>query len=114
VVDLQCLWDAEAEFVRFGRGLLPKNNGQGGTAMGSGYKESILEIRLLGVALCRIGCLFWRMLRVQHFYVFWVVILARRFWFGTMEMSVERARATGSQMESLHKPSATEIEFWSI
>jgi len=27
VVDLQCLWDAEAEFVRFGRGLLPKNNG---------------------------------------------------------------------------------------
>lgn len=62
MVDLQCLRYFEADFLRIESVLLTKKKGQEGTATVTDYQESMLRTRLLGVAFCRMVCLFWRML----------------------------------------------------
>ena len=95
MVDLQCVWDDETKFVRFegdffGERSNPRKTWQRRTGLPwilPVVCSPRLELWFLSEAFSRaffggsVGC--------SILFLFWVVISARRFWFGTMEMSVE-------------------------
>ena len=100
MVDLQCVWDDEADFLslweycqKAGKDCygLCRESAHYGWNYDIGARRSHRHSD-----------------QAQHFILFWAVISARRFWYGTMEMSRER-----TEQNSYHEgqTSATEIEF---